>query len=127
LGAEANSEGIHVVNLLVELGYGSRMYHRRDDWPTVMKDRGWITNKQTRPDLLRDLGEAIRNRWIIPRCKDSVDEMMSFIRDESGKPGPAQGAYSDHVMAWALLWKMRQLGRWGRRSSGGVVEQPAAW
>ena len=115
LGIEANGEGITVVNNLVEVGYGHRMYHRRDNWRHVERDRGWYTlggPGQSRDTMLGELEEAIRARVVRPKCKDTIQELMSFVRNDGGKLGPAEGAYADHVMSWAGLVQMKKYSRY---------------
>lgn len=106
-GIEANGEGKVVVNKMVDLGYGSRMYHREDDWETEESHRAWITSGQTRPVMLGNLAVAVRELHIRPRCRDMVQEMLSFVRADSGRPQASEGCYSDHVMSAAGAWAMR--------------------
>lgn len=107
VGVENNSEGINTVYKMVELGYGNRMYWEDTDHVPRMKP-GWHTGPGTRPIMMRELEEAIRNRRILPRCRDAISEMMSFVRDEKGRPAHSLGAYDDHVFSWAVLWQMRK-------------------
>lgn len=127
LGIEANGEGINVVNKLIDLGYGDRMYHRDSNWRQEPKKRGYWTDKFSRPDMLGQLAEAVSKGQIRPRCKDAIDEMMSFIRDEKGRPGPAEGAYADHVMAWAGLLAIRGSARYGVAYSGAPLMVPSSY
>ena len=124
-GGEANGEGRYVVEKMVELGYGPRMYWRDADQPQPKKP-GWLTDGTTRPIMLAELDEAVRNMRVRPRCKDAVGEMMSFIRNERGRPEAAQGAYSDHVMAWAGAWQMRKSVRFGVSSAKPLI-MPKMW
>ena len=112
-GIEANGEGgersgLNVVNKLIALGLGDRMYHHGEKWRSEEAHRGWLTTGVTRPVMLGELEEAVRLRGIVPRCREAVSEMMSFVRNDKGRPEAATGAYSDHVMAFAGLWQMRK-------------------
>ena len=117
VGVEVNSEGRHVVDKMLELGYGDRMYHR-DVAPDPQmflqngqrppRKPGWLTDGATRPVMLRELEEATRGRRFVVRCQHAIDEFRTFIRDEKGRPGPMEGGYGDHVMCWAILWQMRK-------------------
>jgi phage terminase large subunit len=106
-GVEYNGEGKVVINKMVELGYGDRMFHRSLDWYNDSPKRGFLTYDKTRPVILGELEEAIRRLAIRVNSKNTVSEMMSFIRDDSGKPKHAEGAYDDEVMALAIAWHMR--------------------
>jgi len=111
VGIECNGEGQTVVDKMVELGYGKHMYARDRDKEGNDK-YGWLTGSGTRPVMLAELEEAVHNLSIRPMCKDAISEMMSFVRDEKGHPGPSPNAYADHVMAWAGLWQMRKYAKY---------------
>ena len=118
VGIEMNGEGKNVVNKMVELGYGQRMYNRDGEGSSHEtaarpKRGGWLTNGATRPVMLGELEEAVRQRAVRPRCGDGVREMMGFVRDERGVPTHTAGMYSDHVMSWAVAWQMRKYAKYG--------------
>lgn len=101
------NEGQLVINKMVELGYGNRMYYR-DHEADKPKLPGWVTNGTTRPVMLAELDEAFRGAGVRIHCLEAVEECMSFVRDSvSQKPQHAEGAYDDHVLALALAWQMR--------------------
>jgi len=75
--------------------------------------------------MLGELEEAVRTRGIVVRCRDALGEMGSFIRDERGRPSPAQGAYADHVMMWAGLWQMRKYANFSTGGRG--ASEPYTW
>lgn len=127
LGVERNSEGRHVVDKIIALGYGDRMYHTHEDWKEVEKHRGWLTDATTRPVMLRELEEAVRARRIVEHCKHGLDEFKSFVRDEKNRPGPVEGHYADHVMSWAIAWQMRKHARFSQslRGTGLLMAQGA--
>jgi len=92
-------EGQFVVRKLVELGAGPWTFYRDPDKRT---QPGFVTNPTTRPYILALVETAVRKRAIVPRCRDWVREMMAFVRDDNGRPGPTPGMKDDHVMAGAL-------------------------
>lgn len=96
-------EGQYVVRKLVELGAGDWMYYR--DSGDKREQPGFVTNVTTRPYILSLLEVAVRKKAIVPRCKEWVQEMMSFVRDEHGRPAAAKGMKDDHVMAGALAMR----------------------
>jgi hypothetical protein len=125
-GGEYNGEGINVLNKMIDLGYGDRMYNRGDDWKKNEKHRGWLTDAGTRPVMLGELEEAVRVRRIVVHCKEAVDEMFSFIRTDRGRPEHANGSHDDHVMAWAGAWQMRKFARFGTMGTK-PVPVPSLW
>ena len=101
-------QGQLAIRKLMTLGYSDRMYFRDG---AKRKEPGWVTNERTRPLMLAELEEAVRKREVAPRCKDCVDELMAFIRDEKGRPTHAEGMRDDHVFALALAWQARNHAR----------------
>lgn len=108
VGAECNGEGRHGVNKMIELGYGDRMFHRDDEWYIKEDKRGWHTNDKTRPVMLGELREAVKNGWFRPLSKNTVSELMSFIWTEKQSPEASEGAYDDEVISSAIAWTMRK-------------------
>ena len=113
---ERNGEGRHVIDKMVDLGYGDRMYHTADDWRENEQHRGWLTSPQTRPVLLREYEEAVRNRSVVLRCREAVSEHSTFIRNDKGRPQAQEGAHDDHVMCSAIGWQARKSARFIDRS-----------
>ena len=105
LMVEANGEGKNAVKTAIDIGYGHRMYSRDD---TKEEKYGFWTDDRTRPVLLGNLEAAVRHGHIGIRDREWVDEAMTFIRDEQGIPRPAEGNYSDRIMASALAWYSRE-------------------
>lgn len=108
LGIERNGEGAAIVDTFIDLGYGSHMYHRHDDWQEKKENRGWLTDARTRPILLEDLNSMFRNRGMFPHCEHFFDEALTFVRDEvKNKPLPAPGHYADHLFAQGIMLQVR--------------------
>lgn len=113
-GVENNGEGKNVVNKMVDLRYGNRMYYT-DHEAKYPEKPGWQTDAGTRPVMLGELEEAVRRMRVRPKCREAVQEMMSFVRDAKGRPAHSEGAYDDHVIAWAIAWQMRKYATFSSR------------
>ena len=111
-GVERNGEGVVVVEKMVQLGYGGRMFYADHDSRRPERP-GWQTTPATRPVMLGELEEAIRTGQLREPCGDAVREYGTFVRGGHPDPGPAQGCYSDHVMATAIAIQMRKHARFG--------------
>ena len=125
-GIEDNGEGINVVNRCLTLGMAPWMFHRESRQPrsgliTTRTPRvpGWHTDLNTRPIMLSEYAEAIRYRATIPRSREAVSEMLSFVRDDRGRPAKSDGGRDDRVMARAIMWQMR---KWHISYSPAVAE-----
>ena len=106
LGVEVNGEGVVVVRKLVELGYGHHLFYRAATRSDI-KQAGWLTDAVSRPFMLGELAQAIRTGMVTPRCAEAVQEMLSFVRDDRGRPSRTPNTYDDHVISWTIAWQMR--------------------
>ena len=123
VGMENNGEGRTIVNTMVEMGYRQNMYHQ--DWKGKREIPGWRTHgATTRPEMLDKLEIAVRNRALIPRCREAVEEMMMFERDDSGVPQAVSGRRSDRVMSLAIAQAVRPF---ARSLSGQAARQPVSF
>lgn len=52
--------------------------------------------------MLDNLGELSREQTITIPCRETVQEMLTFIRDENGKPLAQEGAHDDTVISLAI-------------------------
>ena len=129
-GQERDGDSVVVVDKLVELlkgcGCFGRLYYADHASPKPERP-GWQTDARTRPVMLGEFREAMRNRQVIIRSRPGVGEMLSFIRNEKGRPEASQGAYDDRVMTYAVAWAMREEARFSVARSGKPVMLVNRW
>lgn len=82
-----------------------RQYVRQVEDSFTHKTRqsyGFKTSSVTRPLVIAGLVEVVREHpdWICD--KDTLHEMLSFVRNENGRPEAQRGAHDDCVMALAI-------------------------
>lgn len=122
-GQERDGESVVVVNkilpLLAECGCKNKLFYA-DHMSSKPSKPGWQTDGKTRPVMLEGLAEAVRNREIVIRSSAGMGEMMSFIRNEKGRPQHVEGAHDDRVMAYAIAWQMRKYARFRSGTAGPV-------
>lgn len=63
---------------------------------------GFMTTVETRMPMLDNLARALREQTLEIPNKDSIKEMYTFVRDESGKPQAQEGAHDDRVISLAI-------------------------
>lgn len=102
---EINGPGIAVQNVLRNKYPRGKQYHReifdKDTKEKVMK-LGWRTSTTTKPRLVANLSEFIREHKILFNSPETIDECLSFVRDGRGKTGATEGANDDRVISAGL-------------------------
>lgn len=68
---------------------------------------GFLTNTKTRPVIISELITAVRDDIRIVNDADTLEEMLTFVRDESYRPEAEEGAHDDCVMALAIAHHIR--------------------
>lgn len=63
---------------------------------------GWDTNLQTKPWLEESMTEMLREGTHGIRDILTALELSTYVRDEKGKTGPSEGAFSDALMAYMI-------------------------
>lgn len=90
VGVERNGSGLATLAKLVEI-YPTKRIYKMDD----SDEYGWVTNNQSRDLMITDLAEAIRLHLIKIYSKRTIDECLSFVRNERGKYEARQGTHDD--------------------------------
>lgn len=72
---------------------------------------GWSTNKETRPVMLSELDDAVRDAAMKVLDLDFVSECINFRLQSNGRFEADSGAHDDTVMKWAIAWQMRGIKR----------------
>jgi hypothetical protein len=108
IGIEMNND-THPVKELQRLGY-IRQYMREviDSISRKIEQRyGWRTTQTTRPVIIANLVEIVRESIELINDIKTLQEMLSFVRNNEGRPEAAQGEHDDLVMALAIAYQIR--------------------
>lgn len=108
IGIETNFS-THPVKELVRLRYPRQFTREREDTFTnnIIKAYGFITEKKTRPTAIAGLVTVARENISLINDTDTLDEMLTFVRDEKGKPTAQKGAHDDLIMGLAIAHYIR--------------------
>lgn len=74
----------------------------------VTDDPGFLTTPQTKPLIISELVEALRDDPQMERDPDTVRELLTFVRKPNGRTEAVEGAHDDLVMALAIANHMRR-------------------
>jgi hypothetical protein len=104
---EANHYGVICVKALVRERYPNIYRKKRHDKPTGLPipqstdnymEMGWWTTVATKPVMVADLNQCIRERLMVIHEPEAWDEILTYIRKQDGKLEAANGCYDDRVM-----------------------------
>ena len=108
IGIETNYSTFPVMEL-ERLRY-PRQYVREsiDDYThKVKKSYGFQTNNKTRPVIISTLVEVVRESVELICDQTTLEEMLTFVRNEDGRAEAEAGAHDDCVMALAIAHYIR--------------------
>lgn len=94
------------VRELERLGY-PRQYRRMGEDSLTGRPRqswGFRTTSATRPLLIAGLVELARDGPQRLNDRETIQEMLRFVRSDRGRPQAQQGAHDDCVMALGIAW-----------------------
>lgn len=102
LVVEVNNHGIYTLGELKKLVY-PMMYFRPTRYDMsgyeTSERLGWRTTPITRPILIDDLAQAMRDKIITIHSKEILDEMSGFIYDDNNKMVAQGGLHDDTIFA----------------------------
>jgi len=106
IGVESNNHGHAVLQYLKN--YGANLYHQKtyDNYNKKWTTRiGWNTNGKTKPIMINELADNIRNYNITVLDKEILEEMTKFVFVEVGKSEKmeaSKGYHDDYTMSLAI-------------------------
>ena len=102
---EINNHGLTTLTVLKQLMYPT-LYFRQAQFETIgtrYTDRlGWKTTKLTRPLMIDDLSQAVRDELLTIHSKETLDEMSTFIYDKNGNMIAPGTTHDDCIFSAAI-------------------------
>lgn len=93
----------------------------------LRKSFGFQTNGLTRPVLVATMQEFMRSNLHLVHDRDTLQEMLSFIRNEKGRAEAEQGEHDDLVMAYGIALMARASGQQRMDMPEEKKEKKAKW
>lgn len=109
IGIEANFS-TYPIKELDRLGYRKQFVREIEDNYTgkVEKRFGFKTTSITRPLILAQLQKIVLEEINKINDKDTLEEMLIFVRNEKGRPEAQEGGHDDLVMGLAITYYIRE-------------------
>ena len=105
VGVEVNNHGLVVVQRLRNMFYRN-LYMRETSEEYQFQERtalmGFQTNRKTKPIIINNLVQALRDGDIIDLDIIFIRECMTYVRDDQGHTNAQEGMYDDTVIAKAI-------------------------
>ncbi len=109
VGVEINNHGLTTVQHLRNKFYRN-LYMRETSEEHQFQERtalmGWRTDRKTKPIIINNLVQAIRDNDIIDLDVVFIRECMTYVRDDQGFTNAQEGMYDDTVMAKAIALQL---------------------
>jgi phage terminase large subunit len=108
IGIEANFDS-YPIRELQRLGYLKQYTREAIDTYTGRTEKrfGFKTTSLTRPTILSALIEIVREHCYLINDKDTLEEMLTVVRNEKGRIEAAEGAHDDLTMGLAIAHEIK--------------------
>lgn len=108
IGVEANFN-TYPIKELERIGYTNQYVREREDTYThaIGRSFGFKTTSVTRPVIISGLVKVSNESPELINDAATIDEMLTFVRNEKGRPEAMEGEHDDCVMSLAIAWYIR--------------------
>ena len=108
IGIEANFDSYPIMELQ-RLGYTNQYVREAQDTYTgrVEKRFGFKATALTRPTAISRLVEIVREHCDLLNDKDTLEELLTIVRNENGRIEAPQGRHDDMMMALAIAYQVK--------------------
>lgn len=108
IGIEANFDSYPIMELQ-RLGYPKQYAREAQDTYTGKTEKrfGFKTTSLTRPTIISRLIEVVREHCNTINDKDTLEELLTIIRNEKGRIEAPEGGHDDQMMGLAIAHHIR--------------------
>lgn len=108
IGIESNFSS-YPIKTLERLKYCKQYVRQTEDTFThkVQQSYGFKTTQATRPVIIADLVSIVRETPELINDRDTLNEMLTFVRNEKGRPEAQSGSHDDLIMGLAIAHYIR--------------------
>jgi len=109
IGIEANFDSFPIMELQ-RLGYMNQYVRESQDTYTGKTEKrfGFKTTSLTRPTIISRLIEIVREHCDTINDKDTLEELLTIIRNEKGRIEAPEGGHDDQMMGLAIAHHIRE-------------------
>ena len=109
IGIEANFDSFPIMELQ-RLGYTSQYVRETQDTYTGKTEKrfGFKTTSLTRPTIISRLIEIVREHCNTINDKDTLEELLTIVRNDKGRIEAPEGGHDDQMMGLAIAHHIRE-------------------
>lgn len=109
IGIESNFDSYPIMELQ-RLGYMNQYVREKIDEYTGKTEKkfGFRTTSITRPTIISRLVEIVRESIETINDKDTLDELLTIIKNEKGRVEAPEGGHDDQMMGLAIAHQIRE-------------------
>jgi uncharacterized protein (DUF3820 family) len=109
IGIEANFDSFPIKELQ-RLGYPLQYVREVQDTYTGKTEKrfGFKTTSLTRPTIISRLIEIVREHCYTINDKDTLEELLTIVKNEKGRVEAAEGAHDDLMMGLAIAHEIKE-------------------
>lgn len=109
IGIEANFDSYPIMELQ-RLGYPKQYVRTAQDTYTGKTEKryGFKTTSLTRPTIISRLIEIVREHCETINSKETLEELLTIVRNEKGRIEAPQGGHDDQMMSLAIAHHIRE-------------------
>lgn len=109
IGIEANFDSFPIMELQ-RLGYTRQYVRETQDTYTGKTEKrfGFKTTSLTRPTIISRLIEIVREHCNTINDRDTLEELLTIVRNEKGRIEAPEGSHDDNMMGLAIAHHIRE-------------------
>ena len=109
IGIEANFDSYPIMELQ-RLGYQKQYAREAQDTYTGKTEKrfGFKTTSLTRPTIISKLIEIVREHCEVINDRETLEELLTIVRNEKGRIEAPQGGHDDQMMSLAIAHYIRE-------------------
>jgi phage terminase large subunit len=109
IGIEANFDSYPIMELQ-RLGYLKQYAREAQDTYTGKTEKrfGFKTTSLTRPTIISRLIEVVREHCEVINDQDTLEELLTIVRNEKGRIEAPEGGHDDQMMGLAIAHHIRE-------------------
>jgi len=104
IGVEVNNHGLATLNKIKSIYDNIYFRENYDEIADNMTRKiGWQTNLKTKPLMISELHESLRDKLLKVHDEELQGEVATFVYDDNGSMNATEGCYDDRVIAAAIV------------------------